>query len=50
MKYAIDGIAIVGGLFVTAGVYLVAGAGPCLIVSGVLMMALAITAAKVNEE
>lgn len=50
MKYAIDGIAIFGGLLITAGVYLMAGAGPCLIVAGVLMIALAVKAAKVHEE
>lgn len=48
MKYTIDAIAIAGGLAVTGGVYQLFGLGWSLISAGTLMIALAVTAARVN--
>lgn len=48
MTWIIDLIAIIGGFFITAGVFLQFGAAEALMCSGFLLILLALKAAKVN--
>lgn len=49
MRLAIDALAIVGGILLCAGVYLVLGTGCALIMAGCLLIGLSLKAANVYE-
>lgn len=49
MSFAIDAIAIFGALLICAGVFILFGAGYSMISAGILTIAFALKAAKVQE-